>query len=80
MSSRPASAPSPALFRLDRYPIRRFLIPFVDEKTETAIAEAVQESYAARKRAHALLERAKRAVEIAIEKSEKDALAFLSQP
>lgn len=60
--------------------IRRFLIPFVDEKTETAISEAVQESYIARKRAHALLERAKRAVEIAIEESEKDALAFLSQP
>jgi len=57
--------------------IRRFLIPFVDAKTEAAIVAAVHSAHTTRHRAHALLDAAKRAVEIAIEDSEAAALAYL---
>ena len=60
--------------------IRRFVIPFVDEKTQNATTDSVRKSYTARRRAHALLERAKRAVEIAIEESESAALKHLAEP
>jgi hypothetical protein len=44
---------------------------------QARIKASVDEAEQARRRAHALLERAKRAVEIAIEESEAAALRFL---
>ena len=43
------------------------------------IASLVQKSHEARRRAKELLEVAKRAVEIAIEKNEKEALDYISK-
>ena len=51
--------------------------PVVDTATEQAVVSAVRESRAARSRSYALLDAAKRAVEIAIEDSEASALAYL---
>jgi hypothetical protein len=53
--------------------------PAVDAETEQAVVSAVQEGRAARASAHALLDAAKRAVEIAIEDSEAAALAYLDK-
>lgn len=65
--------------QVELYPadIRRFLISFVNAKTETEIVAAVERAHAAHARARALLERAKRAVEITIEHNEAAALRFL---
>ncbi len=57
--------------------ILRFLIPFVEKKTEATIIAAVERAHAARQRAHELLAAAQHAVEIAIEDSEAAALAHL---
>lgn len=66
--------------QVELYPtdIRRFVIPFVDKATEKKIVEAVESAHAARIQAHALLDAAKRAVEIAIEESEAVAMDYLS--
>lgn len=66
----------PAISTTDllRIPIR---LP--DKKTRQAIAEKVRESFVARKHAQAMLDTAKRAVEIAIEESEAAALRFLKE-
>lgn len=53
--------------------------PAVDGATEQAVVSAVRESRAARARARALLDAAKRAVEIAIEDSEAAALVYLDK-
>jgi type I restriction enzyme, S subunit len=53
--------------------------PAVDAETEQAVVSAVPEGRAARARARALLDAAKRAVEIAIEDSEAAALAYLDK-
>lgn len=52
--------------------------PIVASKIEADIVKAVQQAHAARREARELLERAKRAVEIAIEISEIEALAALT--
>jgi len=52
-------------------------IPKIAKEHEAAIIEAVQSAHTARKEAQELLERAKRAVEIAIEQDEPSALKFL---
>lgn len=44
------------------------------------IKTAAENAHNARRRAHALLKRAKRAVEVAIEESESAALKFLGEP
>ena len=54
--------------------------PKLEDATSEKIVASVQSSHAARRRAHALLEKAKRAVEIAIEQSEAAALQFLAEP
>ncbi len=54
--------------------------PEIDEPACVRIVDAVRSAHAARRCAHALLERAKRAVEIAIEESEAVALRFLAEP
>lgn len=59
--------------------IREFVIPILPLSTQQKIASLVQESYKARKKAKELLEAAKRAVEIAIEKNEEEALKYISK-
>lgn len=56
-------------------------LPFhpIPKQAEAEIVAAVQSAHAARRQAHALLETAKRAVEIAIEESEAAALGYLGQ-
>jgi hypothetical protein len=59
--------------------ILRIPISLPDKKSRQAIAEKVRESFAARKRAQAMLKTAKRAVEIAIGESEAVALRLLKE-
>jgi len=51
--------------------------PLIDKDTQSEIAEMVQKSFALRRQSEELLERAKRAVEIAIENGEDEAINFL---
>ena len=57
--------------------IRKFLVPFVAPEIESEIVDCVERSHVAKRRAKALLERAKRAVEVAIEADEAAGLAIL---
>jgi len=59
--------------------IKRLEIPILPSQTQQKIALLVQQSHKARKKAKELLEIAKRAVEIAIEKNEKEALDYISK-
>jgi restriction endonuclease S subunit len=59
--------------------VKRLKIPILPFKTQQKIASLVQQSHEARKKARELLEVAKRAVEIAIEKNEKEALDYISK-
>ncbi len=56
-------------------------LPFrpVPSDIESEIVSAVRQSHSARRETHILLDRAKRAVEIAIERSEAEALRYLSE-
>ncbi|RYG93978.1 MAG: hypothetical protein EON58_17255 [Alphaproteobacteria bacterium] len=65
--------------QVELYPgdIRNFVVPFVSDKTQEAIAKAVTDAHHARARAKNLLETAKRAVEVAIEQSEAAGLVLL---
>lgn len=61
--------------------IAQFLIPFVDRDTQLKIRKKIITSLALKKQSTALLETAKRAVEIAIEQDEPAALAYIeAQP
>jgi|GEM_PF-6300687 len=55
------------------------IIPLLTHETQQEIASLVQQSHEARKKSKELLEVAKRAVEIAIEKSEDEALRYISE-
>ncbi|MCX7735068.1 MAG: restriction endonuclease subunit S, partial [bacterium] len=57
--------------------IKQLLIPILPDHIQRQIAELVQKSHQTRKKAKELLEIAKKAVEIAIEKSEEEALNFI---
>lgn len=57
--------------------IAQFLIPFVDKKTQLKIREKIISSLGLKKQSAALLETAKRAVEIAIEQDEKTGMAYI---
>ena len=57
--------------------IRQFVVPFVAPDIESEIVRYVEQSHVAKRRAKALLERAKRAVEVAIEKDEAAGLLIL---
>ncbi|MDH7486779.1 MAG: restriction endonuclease subunit S, partial [Anaerolineae bacterium] len=59
--------------------IKSLLIPILPLSTQQKIASLVQQSHEARKKVKELLEVAKRAVEIAIEKNEKEALDYISK-
>ena len=65
--------------QVELYPndVRRFIIPFVDAKTEKTVIGAVESSHDSRQRSHALLDAVKRAVEIAIDDSEAVAMSIL---
>jgi len=54
-------------------------LPFIDTKLQQQVADEVQQSFLHRRRSEQLLDTAKRAVEIAIEKGESTALAWLEE-
>jgi predicted PilT family ATPase len=54
-------------------------IPMLSEKKQEELADKVLEALKLRKEAKVLLEKAKRAVEIFVEKDEKEALVFLTK-
>ncbi|MGC8964307.1 MAG: hypothetical protein ACP5KI_02940 [Brevinematia bacterium] len=58
--------------------VKRLQIPLLPLSTQQKIAQLVQKSHEARKKAKELLEVAKRAVEIAIESDENKALEYIS--
>ncbi len=59
--------------------LRDIIIPLLPLSTQQKIASLVQQSHEARKKAKELLEEAKKAVEIAIEKNEDEALDYLNK-
>ncbi|GAB4117271.1 MAG: hypothetical protein Kow00103_13800 [Candidatus Caldatribacteriota bacterium] len=59
--------------------LRDIIIPILPSETQQKIASLVQQSHEARRKAKELLEVAKKAVEIAIEKNEKEALDYISK-
>jgi type I restriction enzyme S subunit len=59
--------------------VKRLQIPLLPFEIQREIASLVQRSHEARKKAKELLEKAKKAVEIAIEEGEEKAINFLSR-
>jgi len=59
--------------------LRNVIVPNIPRDKRDRIAGLVQQSHAARRGAKALLEKAKRAIEIAIEEAEESAMFFLQQ-
>jgi len=59
--------------------VEKLKIPLLPLSTQQKIAELVKQSHEARKKAKELLEIAKRAVEIAIENNEEEALNYISK-
>ncbi len=59
--------------------VKRLKIPLLPLETQQKIASLVQQSHESRKKAKELLEVAKRAVEIAIENGENEALDYISK-
>jgi len=59
--------------------VKTLKIPLLPLSTQQKIASLVQQSHNARRKAKELLEVAKRAVELAIEKNEKEALDYITQ-
>ena len=59
--------------------IKEFIIPILSMSTQQEIASLVQQSHEARRKAKQLLEVAKKAIEIAIEKNEEEALYYYVQ-
>jgi hypothetical protein len=57
--------------------LRNIIVPNIPPEKRDEIAQLVEKSHSARREAKALLEKAKRAVEIAIEESEERAMEFL---
>jgi hypothetical protein len=59
--------------------LKNIIIPIIPDETQQKIASLVQQSHEARRKAKELLEVAKKAVEIAIEKNENEALNYISK-
>jgi len=59
--------------------LKNIIVPNIQQEIQDAISALVQQSHAARREAKTLLEKAKRAVEIAIEEGEERAMEFLSR-
>lgn len=58
--------------------IEKVVVPIIDLNVQKAIAKLIEESFMLKKKSEQLLEIAKRAVEIAIEKTELEALDFIN--
>ena len=67
------------LIAVPKESLRDIIIPLLPFETQQKIASLVQQSHEARRKAKELLEVAKRAVEIAIEKNEKEALEYIQR-
>ena len=65
------------LTAINREEFGRIVVPFIKADKQSEIRQKVDESFSLRKHAKDLLERAKRAVEIAIEQDEQTAIAWL---
>jgi len=63
--------------RLNQETLKEVIVPLLPLSTQKEIASLVQQSHEARRKAKELLEAAKRAVEIAIEQREENAMSFL---
>lgn len=59
--------------------IENVIIPWLPMDKQKEIADKIQESFSLRKQSNALLERAKTAVEMAIEQGEETALGWLQE-
>ena len=59
--------------------LKNIIVPNLRLETQDRISSLVNQSHAARREAKMLLEKAKRAVEIAIEHSEQQAIDFLNE-
>jgi len=59
--------------------IAEVLIPIIDDKIQSQIEEKVRESFKLQEKSKQLLEVAKRAVEIAIEKDEEEAIKYIEE-
>jgi type I restriction enzyme M protein len=57
--------------------IEKVIIPLIDSETQQQIADLIQESFALRRESERLLDLAKRAVEVAIEQGEDEAVEML---
>lgn len=66
-----------AFYSISQEDLQRFAIPILPVRFQTQIAENLEASHAARQDAQSLLERAKRAVEVAIEQGEAAGMIFL---
>jgi restriction endonuclease S subunit len=58
--------------------IENVVVPIIDYKKQEKIAALVEESFSLKKQSEQLLETAKRAVEIAIEENEEEAIGFIN--
>jgi type I restriction enzyme M protein len=67
--------------QIELYPddINCFYVPLVDDAIQTQIADLVQQSFALKKESEQLLEKAKQAVELAIEQGEEVAMGYLGE-
>ena len=54
-------------------------LPLINPKTQSQISLLIQESFALKSKSEKLLELAKKAVEMAIEESEEEAMKFINQ-
>ena len=65
--------------RLNQETLKEVIVPLLPLSTQQKIASLVQKSHEARRKAKEFLEIAKRAVEIAIEKNEEEAMNYISK-
>lgn len=68
-----------AFYSVSQEDLNRFLVPLLSISIQEQLRDSLNQAESARRKAHELLERAKRAVEIAIEQSEAAALRYLDQ-
>lgn len=62
---------------MNKYEFQNILVPLIDIKAQLKIAKLIEESFSLKKQSEHLLEVAKRAVEIAIEKNEEVAIMYI---
>jgi restriction endonuclease S subunit len=67
------------LTAINRDELKKLILPLIDGKAQTQIQQKISESFILRKESKHLLECAKRAVEMAIEKDEKTAMKWINE-